>query len=126
CEISMLDWLRFGLPVVAVFLPLVWLSLTRVAYPIRIDTLPGGRPAVRGELAALGPMRRPERLVAIVFAGAALAWILRPQIASWGGLAGLSDSVIAVAAALLLFVMPAGNGRRVLDWETAVKLPWGI
>src|SRR5690606_36946684 len=46
--------------------------------------------------------------------------------ASWGGLAGLSDSVIPVAAALLLFVLPAGNGRRVLDWETAVKLPWGI
>lgn len=126
CEVSMLDWMMFGLPVVAAFLPLAWLYLTRIAHPIRIDKLPGGHQAVRSELTALGPMQRPERAVAIVFSSAALAWILRPQIVAWTGLTGLTDSVIAVAAALLLFVLPTGDGRRVLDWDTAVKLPWGI
>lgn len=126
CEVSMLEWMSFGVPIVAVFLPLAWLYLTRIAYPVRIEKLPGGRESIRAELHALGPLHGPERLVAIVFASAALAWILRPQLVAWTGLSGLTDAVIAVAAPLLLFMLPTGDGRRVLDWDTAVKLPWGI
>jgi sodium-dependent dicarboxylate transporter 2/3/5 len=41
--------------------------------------------------------------------------------------AGLTDAGIAMFAALLLFVLPAPGegGERLLDWEHAVKLPWG-
>src|SRR5690606_21625233 len=98
CEVSMLEWMSFGVPIVAVFLPLAWLYLTRIAYPVRVEKLPGGRESIRAELHALGPLHGPERLVAIVFASAALAWILRPHLVAWTGLGGLSDAVIAVAA----------------------------
>src|SRR5699024_11154471 len=41
---------------------------------------------------------------------------------------GISDGAIAMTFAILLFIIPSINikGDRLLDWETAVKLPWGI
>ena len=43
-------------------------------------------------------------------------------------LAALSDAVIAMLAALALFLTPLdrAKGIRAMDWETAVKLPWGV
>jgi sodium-dependent dicarboxylate transporter 2/3/5 len=86
---------------------------------------------VRRELAALGPMSRPERVTLGVFLGASALWITRPLLSGLqlGGIApfaGLSDAGIAMLAALALFVTRADRDRFVLDWETAVKLPWGI
>lgn len=54
--------------------------------------------------------------------------MLRPQLVAWTGLKGLDDAVIALAGALLLFVVPSGrrNGERLLDWHTAQYLPWDI
>lgn len=41
---------------------------------------------------------------------------------------GLSDGLIAIVFAIVLFAIPSPNvkGDRLLDWDTAVKLPWGI
>ena len=68
-----------------------------------------------------------------VFLLAAVAWITRPllvqvEIGDLHPLVGLSDPVIAMVAALVLFVVPVDVKRRVfvINWETAVKLPWGI
>jgi sodium-dependent dicarboxylate transporter 2/3/5 len=43
-------------------------------------------------------------------------------------LPGISDAAIAIAAALVLFVVPLRNSRHrvALDWESASKVPWGI
>jgi sodium-dependent dicarboxylate transporter 2/3/5 len=122
-----------GLPLVAVFLPVAWLLLTKVIYPIRLGPVEGGRALFRSALAELGPMRRGERSVLAVFLLASALWITRPllaglELAGAHPLAGLSDAGIAMLAAMVLFVTPAEGqgGRFVLDWETAVKLPWGI
>jgi len=71
-----------------------------------------------------------------VFACTAAAWILRePKVigsARIPGLAdllpGISDAGIAIAAALVLFVMPLRRQRVpfALDWESARRVPWGI
>jgi sodium-dependent dicarboxylate transporter 2/3/5 len=38
------------------------------------------------------------------------------------------DMTVAVAAALAMFLLPSGErkGERLLDWETAVSIPWGV
>nr|WP_307774149.1 DASS family sodium-coupled anion symporter [Luteimonas salinisoli] len=126
CDITMLSWMRFGVPVMLAFLLLAWLYLTRMAFPVRIRRLPQGGEEIREMLGGLGPMGRGERVVLTVFALTAAAWILRPQLAAWSGLPGLTDAVIAMAGALSLFLIPAGGGRATLDWETAVRLPWGV
>jgi sodium-dependent dicarboxylate transporter 2/3/5 len=127
-EISMLDWFAFGVPLMAVLLPLTWWYLVHVAHPARLPASLDSAAFLREEFAGLGAMTRAERRVLAVFALAALAWILRPQIAAALALPQLSDSGIAVTAAVALFLLPAGRwrGERLMDWETAATLPWGI
>ena len=120
-------WMRFSLPLSLLMLLLAWLYLTRIAFPlgkIRLDE--SGR-HLREELAQLGPLSIPEKRVGLVFAGVASLWMLRGFI-TWEPLSMVKDSTIAIAGALLLFVMPAGGGQRgaLLNWETAVRIPWDI
>ena len=42
------------------------------------------------------------------------------------GLKGIGDSTVALAAVVLLFALPDGEGERLLDWETANRIPWGL
>jgi sodium-dependent dicarboxylate transporter 2/3/5 len=132
-EISFVRWMVIGMPLVVVFLPLAWLMLTRVLYPIRISSTEGGAEFGREAYAKLGPMKRGERVTLCIFALTAMLWIFRPiltglEIGGARPLAGLTDPGIAILAALALFVIPLDPRRRVfvMDWETAVKLPWGL
>jgi sodium-dependent dicarboxylate transporter 2/3/5 len=50
--------------------------------------------------------------------------LFRPLLAR--ALPGLDDTVIAVAAAAALFVIPSGRGGALMDWDTAARLPWGV
>jgi sodium-dependent dicarboxylate transporter 2/3/5 len=132
-EISFVRWMGIGLPLVALFVPLVWLLMTRVLYPVRLERIEGGAALTRDAYDKLGPMKRGEWATLIVFSLTAAGWILRPLLVkvAWGGvrpLAGLSDPGIAMIAAVALFVIPVELGPRVfvMNWETALKLPWGI
>lgn len=121
-EISFLRWLFIGGPLTLVLLPLTWLLLTRVLYPIKITRIPGGRALIAEHYRQLGPVSRGERITMTVFLLTASAWISRPYLP----VEGLSDPGIAMVAALALFVIPAGKDRFTMDWETAKRLPWGI
>jgi sodium-dependent dicarboxylate transporter 2/3/5 len=125
-EVGFAQWLAFGLPLSAVGLVAVYLVLTRLVYPVRLERIPGGRDFVRRELEALGPATRPERRVAAVFALVAALWISRPLLSGW--IPALSDAGIAVAGGLALFLLPAGGGEgeRLLRWRDAARLPWGV
>ncbi len=132
-EVSFVRWMGVGLPLVAVFLPIAWWLLTRVLHPVGTRPIEGASALVRDTHAALGPMGRPERILLAVFGGAILAWLSRPWVVGlelFGArpLAGLTDTGIAIGAALLLFLAPTGHPERrfVLDWRTAERLPWGI
>ncbi|HBS28658.1 MAG TPA: anion transporter [Phycisphaerales bacterium] len=132
-EVSFLEWMVVGVPTVALMLPVAWLLLTRVVFPIRGGRIPGGAELIRAERAALGSMSRAERTVAGVFVLTVGAWVLRDPLAmlapSWEWwLVRMDDSVIAIAAAVALFVIPVRGDRweAALDWETAERLPWGV
>jgi len=117
------QWMLLGVPVTAGMLLFTWWWLTRGGF-----RLSGGdsRSMLQQEMAALGPMSRQEKLVALIFTLAALAWIFQPLLAEH--LPGLNDTSIAIGAALLLFLIPANVKERtfLLDWQTANKLPWGV
>lgn len=126
-EISFARWMMIGLPVVVVMLPLTWLLLTRLLFPARMMQVGDAGGLVRAEIAAMGPMDRGERLVAVVFGGAALGWMLRDPLVRLTGLP-LDDAMIAITAALILFGLPVSRpqGRYALDWAATRDLPWGI
>ena len=132
-EISFLRWMMFGVPLVACFLPIAWWVLTRVVHPLGERRIEQGPEEIRRKLAALGPLSRGERITMVVFCVTALSWMTRPVLAGleWNGVrpfAGLSDTGIAIFAALSLFCIPVDVSRRefTMDWETAVRLPWGV
>ncbi len=128
------QWLLVGLPVTLLLLPAAWAVLVHLALPVRIGAIPGGREHVRAMLAELGKASRGERLALGVFALTALAWVFHQPLtnrlnrgrAEGDQFIGLHDAVIAIAAAVVLFLLPAGKGRRVLDWPTAERIPWGV
>lgn len=126
-ELSFARWMLFGVPLAWVFILIVWLYLVKVAYPSKLKTLPGGRAVINHEHEKLGEPLTEEKLVLLVFSLAAFSWITRTFLLS-KFINGLSDGVIAMMFAIVLFIIPSKNhrGDRLLDWGTAVKLPWGI
>jgi sodium-dependent dicarboxylate transporter 2/3/5 len=118
--------MMIGVPIVLVVLPLTWLMLTRVAFPIGTSELPDGRALIQRELAGLGSVSRGEWTVAVIFGLTTLLWVTRPLLA--GVLPQLSDAGIAVSAAVLLFLVPIDFKRGVftLDWESAKGIPWDV
>lgn len=136
--IEFIDWLLIGVPIVVLFLPLVWFYLVNIAAPVRIN-LPDRKDLIKEELVALGRMSRGEIITLTVFVLTALAWVFKKNIEiggvnipGWSNLLGIEkfihDGTIAMTGALLLFVLPT-NFRKLeftLNWEWAQKIPWGI
>jgi len=130
--ISFAEWMLIGGPVALVFLPITWVLITWVLYPIGADPVPAqGRSApllFDEEYRRLGPVLRGEWVTMVVFFCTAFLWIARPWLVQWSPIAGLSDAGIAMLAAMVLFVIPMGGSTRTfaMDWATAARLPWGI
>lgn len=126
-EISFAKWMLFGVPIAWVFIIIAWFYLVKVAYPTPFKQLPGGTKVIQDEKRKLGPASYEEKFVFTIFIMAALAWISRSFVLEKIN-EGINDTVIAIAAALILFLIPSKNkrGDHLLDWNTAVKLPWGI
>ena len=126
-EIDFFTWMLLGIPVVVVMLPSAWLLLTKLVFPTRHLELGDAGSVIADELAALGQMSRGEKVVAGVFACAALGWILRRQLVSVTGLP-INDTAIALIAALVLFAWPISRerGHFALSWDDARHVPWGV
>lgn len=124
-SIGFAQWMLLGLPVSVVMLSLTWWWLTRRDFGLGQQA--GSGEMIRDELKALGPLRRGEKLVALVFVITAAAWVFRPLLAD-GLMPWLSDTGIAIAAAIAMFLIPVDFRQRVfvLDWETAQGIPWGV
>lgn len=130
-EISFVRWMAVGVPLVAVMLPATWWLMVHRLFPIPPARLEGGREVFSRDLRALGPISRAEAIVLAVFLAVCGLWLGKPLLATLviagaTPFAGLDDAAIAMAGAIVLFCAPAGDGSRVLDWETARALPWGI
>lgn len=125
-QIGFGQWMLIGLPVSLGMLVITWFLLTRGVFAVRRVEQPGAGAAIRAALHELGPASKAEKRTAIVFAITALLWLSRPWLEQ--AIPSLSDTSIAIAGALSLFVVPSGleKGERLLDWQHAERLPWGV
>lgn len=126
-ELSFAGWMLFGVPFAWIFIFVTWIYLIKIAFPSKLKTMPGGRAVIDKQKKDLGAASIEEKLVFVVFALAAFSWITRTFLLS-KFVDGLTDGMIAVIFAIVLFAIPSVNrkGDRLMDWQTAVKLPWGI
>jgi solute carrier family 13 (sodium-dependent dicarboxylate transporter), member 2/3/5 len=125
-EISFAQWFMFGFPIAIILLVICWVYLTRFAFKFKQKEFPGGSQEIKRQLKALGAISYEEKIVFLVFVLTAFSWITRsffiekfiPQI---------DDTIIAIFFGVLLFLIPSKEkGVKLMDWEDAVKLPWGI
>ncbi|WP_218353560.1 SLC13 family permease [Alteromonas lipotrueiana] len=117
-EISFLNWMSTGIPIVMVGIPLMALWLTR-----SVGTMP------KVSLPKSGDWSSAERRVLITFCVVAMAWIFRPYWTAWLNMPNVADSTIAIAGVLLMCLIPDGNKDKpgqILDWDTATQIPWGL
>ena len=127
-EIGFGEWMLMGVPLSIIMLIVCWALLVYVLFKPEISEIPGGKEVIHQEYKKLGAMSRAEWLVGGVFVLAALCWIFLGFIFKHYGIKVASlDSVIAMSVAVLLFIIPANsNHERLIDWDTAKKLPWDI
>jgi sodium-dependent dicarboxylate transporter 2/3/5 len=118
-QMGFASWMSFALPIVLVFLPIIALWLTR-----------GLRHQGTVELPTVGPWQTGEVRVLVVFAATALLWVTRSEPlggwTAWFELDRTNDAMVALLAVVVMFVVPDGKGERLLDWETAARIPWGM
>lgn len=124
-EISFWQWIQFGLPISIVLLVIAWLYLTRVAYKFKQIEFPGGKSEIQRLKKELGPMKIEEKAVLSVFILTALCWIFRSFLLQ-KLVPNIDDTAIAIAAGILLFIIPSTKKESLVIWEDAVKIPWGI
>jgi sodium-dependent dicarboxylate transporter 2/3/5 len=117
--IGFTQWMSWGLPTVLLMLPLAGLWLTRSLN-------------FHGELVIPPPgaWRPEEKRVLVIFGLTILAWMTRIEPfggwSTWLNLKSANDAAVALIAVVIMFLVPNGRGGRLLDWETAEKIPWGI
>ncbi|MEM6569058.1 MAG: SLC13 family permease [Planctomycetota bacterium] len=162
------DWFLSFAPLVVLFVPIAWLVMTRVVYRFE-DVRGSGREAIAEERSALGKMSTAERRMAAVFVATAVLWVFRADlrlggfvVPGWSRLLlgpeasdpswyaihknDISDATVATAMAILLFVIPSGqgssgqgstgqgssggreaaDGRFLMNWRTASRIPWEV
>lgn len=127
-ELPFATWMSIGFPITLILLPIIWWWVTRKIGPTEPIKMP-----------TMGKIAANEIRVLAVFAVTASLWVFRSG--PWGGwsswMPGSSDMVgdatVALAAAMFMFICPSGKESkesdtvdRLLDWETAEKIPWGI
>ena len=125
-EIIFFDWMLVGVPISVVSLLVLWIYMTTA---VRLDNskpILKSKNIITEQLKNLGNWSRNEKIVLIIFAATAIAWITRGLF--WKELFPfVGDHVIVLVAVAALLLLPSGKKRqRLLDLRTASKIPWGV
>lgn len=128
-SISFLDWMKVGIPVSLTLLPLAWITLTKLTFPVNFETSAKTQQTIITMRNGLGKIKSSEMRVLVIFLITALLWVFRSPINNIPGLEGLTDPGIAMLCGLALFLTPSGNDNKdsLLDWKDAERgVPWGV
>jgi sodium-dependent dicarboxylate transporter 2/3/5 len=128
-EISFLKWFIFGLPISILLIIISWLYLTRIAFNFKQKEFKEGELEIKNELNNLGKISYEEKVVLSVFILTGMAWISRSFLLNIF-IPSLDDTIIALICGVSLFLLKTKNKNgfkeRIMNWEDAVKLPWGV
>ena len=124
-EITFSTWFKFGFPISLILLFLCWKYLTGIAFKFEQKSFPGGIKEIKKQLQKIGKLSYEEKLVALIFTLTAIAWVTRDILKLI--IPVIDDTIIVMISALIIFLLPTNDKkRRLINWEEASKLPWGI
>ena len=122
-HINFVTWAIYGLPLVALAIPLCWLILMKVQ-KVRPEQFDGASAAAA--IGTAGDWSVAEKRLVPLIAAVVAAWVALPFVAPLLGEDVMTDGTIAILGALFLFVIPDGSGRAMLNWDEANRAPWGV
>lgn len=127
-EVGFLEWMLVGLPFCMILLFATYWMVIRFMFPNRLGTFEGASEIIKLELEKLGKITKEEKRVLAVFITTALLWIFRSPINGVLEVIPLTDPIIAMLAAISLFLIPIDFKKEqfLLEWSDTEKLPWGI
>jgi sodium-dependent dicarboxylate transporter 2/3/5 len=127
-EVTFLTWMMIGTPFAIILLIFSYFLTVKVLFPNNLGNFGGAKEIINSELKELGPMTTGEKLTLFIFISTALSWIFRLQIDAIFPSIKISDTTIALVAAMLLFIIPVSLHKKefLLNWSDTEKLPWGI
>jgi sodium-dependent dicarboxylate transporter 2/3/5 len=127
-EVTFLTWMMIGTPFAIILLIFTYFLTVKVLFPNNLGNFGGAKEIINSELKELGPMTTGEKLTLLIFISTALSWIFRLQIDAIFPAIKISDTTIALVAAMLLFIIPVSLHKKefLLNWSDTEKLPWGI
>lgn len=123
-RVDFLTWLAFGLPLVVLAIPVVALLLIWL-FRVPADRLAAG--TLAGLIGDQGPMGDDQKRLVPFLVLLLLGWIVLPLVMPALGLRAPDDGMVAMAIAVLLFLVPSHRGGALLDWQVArARVPWDI
>jgi sodium-dependent dicarboxylate transporter 2/3/5 len=131
--ITFAQWMLFGVAYLVILVPVCWLIVITTA------RVPAGAaiPIEQLGLEKPGRLSRGEKIALALCATTALLWIFRADISlgltripGWAHLFPngkmINDATVAVAMALLAFLLPGSGDQRLLGWEEFKRIPWDV
>ncbi|MDP3452160.1 MAG: SLC13 family permease [Bacteroidales bacterium] len=138
-EITFSGWILFALPISLIIFAVIWVVLYLIYRPKKEQWIKIDPQTFHNHLKEAGPASTEEKQIFTLFVTLALLWLLRADIdlgsltiPGWARLfpasTYINDGTAAIFIAIILFLIPSKNekGRRLMDWDTASKLPWQI
>lgn len=118
-------FMLFELPIALAQILISVVILNKVFYKTEVKNLSQGKDYINKEIKALGTMSSEEKVVSLVFVTTVFMWVTLTFI--WKPLIpGLSDTIISIVAAVILFMIPNSTGTRILDADAVKKMPWAV
>lgn len=131
--ITFAEWMIFGVAYLIILVPVCWAIVVTTA------RVPKGAaiPLEQLGLSHPGKMSRGEKIALALCATTALLWIFRADITlgatripGWANLFPnakmIGDATVAVAMAMLAFLLPGTKEKRLLEWEEFKRIPWDV
>jgi len=138
-QVGFTQWMLMGLPIAILFLVTGWLLMTQVVFRMPKGKIFDGDHVIKSLIHDLGKIRRDEMIAGCLFLSAAILWVTGADITisesftirgwrSTFGLEMVSDASIAIATSIFLFLIPSKDRptEKLLTWNKARELPWGI
>lgn len=126
-EISFAQFFLFAFPLTALLMLFSIFYITKIAYPMKVKKIKNGRQFVSDRKKELGKMSYEEKIVLSIFILTGFMWMTRTFL--WSDIIpGLSDTMIAMVAAVLLHIIPSSNrpGERILGKDSLKNMPWDV